>query len=105
RAQNAAARRAHGGWAGGDHDRCRMTSPGNRPGSRPGRSILAVSGAGASNRSWPTGMRTPVFQSATFVLDEVAYEDIRKTGGQSTWWYTRAGNPTTDAAAARVAAL
>jgi cystathionine beta-lyase/cystathionine gamma-synthase len=48
---------------------------------------------------------TPVFQSSTFELDDAAYEDIARTGGTETWWYTRLGNPTVDAAAAKLAAL
>jgi cystathionine beta-lyase/cystathionine gamma-synthase len=50
-------------------------------------------------------MTTPVFQSATYELDAAAYEDIAQTGGTETWWYTRLGNPTVDAVAAKVAAL
>jgi len=48
---------------------------------------------------------TPIFQSSTFELDDAIYEDIARTGGAETWWYTRLGNPTTDAVAAKVAAL
>jgi cystathionine beta-lyase/cystathionine gamma-synthase len=50
-------------------------------------------------------MTTPVFQSTTYELDEAAYEDIARTGGTETWWYTRLSNPTTDAVASKVAAL
>jgi cystathionine beta-lyase/cystathionine gamma-synthase len=46
-----------------------------------------------------------VFQSSTFELDDAAYADIARTGGTETWWYTRLGNPTVDAVAAKVAAL
>jgi cystathionine beta-lyase/cystathionine gamma-synthase len=51
------------------------------------------------------GLATPVFKSTTYELDGAAYEDIGRTGGTDTWWYTRLGNPTVDAVAARVAAL
>jgi cystathionine beta-lyase/cystathionine gamma-synthase len=50
-------------------------------------------------------MTTPVFQSSTYELDGAAYEDIARTGGTETWWYSRLGNPTVDAVAAKVAAL
>jgi cystathionine beta-lyase/cystathionine gamma-synthase len=50
-------------------------------------------------------LSTPVFQSTTYELDAAAYEDIARTGGTETWWYTRLGNPTVDAVAAKVAAL
>jgi cystathionine beta-lyase/cystathionine gamma-synthase len=50
-------------------------------------------------------MSTPIFQSTTFELDASTYDDIARTGGTETWWYTRLGNPTVDAAAAKVALL
>ncbi len=50
-------------------------------------------------------MVTPVFQSSAYELDDAAYEDIARTGGSETWWYTRLGNPTVDAVAAKLAAL
>jgi cystathionine beta-lyase/cystathionine gamma-synthase len=50
-------------------------------------------------------MTTPVFQSSTYELDRAAYEDIARTGGTETWWYSRLGNPTVDAVAAKLAAL
>ena len=40
-----------------------------------------------------------------YELDDDAYEDIARTGGTETWWYTRLGNPTVDAVAAKLAAL
>jgi cystathionine beta-lyase/cystathionine gamma-synthase len=50
-------------------------------------------------------MTTPVFQSSTYELDGAAYQDIAQTGGTETWWYSRLGNPTVDAVAAKLAAL
>jgi methionine-gamma-lyase len=50
-------------------------------------------------------MTTPVFQSTAYELDEAAYDDISRTGGTETWWYSRLGNPTVDAVAAKLAAL
>jgi len=64
-----------------------------------------VHGGAPPPRPWPRGLSTPVFRSTTYELDAAAYDDIVRTGGESTWWYTRLGNPTIDAAAARVAAL
>jgi cystathionine beta-lyase/cystathionine gamma-synthase len=78
---------------------------GGEPAGRPGSSTAAVHGGGAPARPWPRGLSTPVFRSSTFELDSAAYDDIVRTGGARTWWYTRLGNPTIDAAAARVAAL
>src|SRR5258708_6421621 len=73
--------------------------------SRSGSSTAAVHGAPLPDRPWPRGMATPVFQSTTYELDSAAYEDIARTGGTETWWYTRLGNPTVDAVAAKVAVL
>jgi cystathionine beta-lyase/cystathionine gamma-synthase len=50
-------------------------------------------------------MMPPIFGSVTYELDGEAYADIARTGGASTWWYTRLRNPTVEAAAAKVAAL
>src|SRR5437879_10746872 len=75
------------------------------PHHRPGSSTAAVHGGPVPDRPWPQGMATPVFQSTTYELDAAAYEDIARTGGTETWWYTRLGNPTVDAVAAKVAAL
>lgn len=50
-------------------------------------------------------MVTPVFQSSTYELDEEVYDDIARTGGAESWWYSRLSNPTVDAVAAKVAAL
>src|SRR5579864_69952 len=72
---------------------------------RPGSSTAAIHGGSASARPWPRGTSTPIFQSSTFELDAAAYADIAATGGEGTWWYTRLGNPTLDAVAARLAAL
>jgi cystathionine beta-lyase/cystathionine gamma-synthase len=72
---------------------------------RPGSSTAAVHGGRLPDRPWPAGLTTPVFQSTTYELDAAAYEDIARTGGTETWWYTRLGNPTVDAVAAKVAAL
>ncbi|MGO9822464.1 MAG: PLP-dependent transferase, partial [Solirubrobacteraceae bacterium] len=71
----------------------------------PGSSTAAVHGGSTPQRSWPRGPVTPVFQSTTFELDDAAYEDIARTGGTEIWWYTRLGNPTVDAVAAKLAAL
>jgi cystathionine beta-lyase/cystathionine gamma-synthase len=53
----------------------------------------------------PRGIVAPVFQSSTYELDEAIYEDIARTGGAESWWYSRLSNPTVDAVAAKVAAL
>lgn len=53
----------------------------------------------------PQGMSTPIYQSSTFDLDDAAYSDIAKTGGVSTLWYSRLGNPTVDAVARKLAVL
>lgn len=66
---------------------------------------MAVHGARRGDRPWPVGMSPPVFQSSTYRLDEAAYVDIARSGGTDTYWYTRLGNPTIDAVAAKVAAL
>jgi cystathionine beta-lyase/cystathionine gamma-synthase len=50
-------------------------------------------------------MATPVFQSSTYELDEATYDDIARTGGAESWWYSRLSNPTVDAVAAKIAAL
>ncbi|MGO9884734.1 MAG: trans-sulfuration enzyme family protein [Solirubrobacteraceae bacterium] len=75
------------------------------PRLRPGSSTAAVHGGSTPQRPWPRGPVTPVFQSTTFELDDAAYEDIARTGGTEIWWYTRLGNPTVDAVAAKLAAL
>jgi cystathionine beta-lyase/cystathionine gamma-synthase len=72
---------------------------------RPGSSTAAVHGGRLPDRPWPHGLSTPVFQSTTYELDAAAYEDIARTGGTETWWYTRLGNPTVDAVAAKLAVL
>ncbi|EWM12264.1 PLP-dependent aspartate aminotransferase family protein [Kutzneria sp. 744] len=46
----------------------------------------------------------PIYQSATFYLDDLAYKDIQE-GGLREHWYSRFANPTVDAAAAEIAAL
>jgi cystathionine beta-lyase/cystathionine gamma-synthase len=46
----------------------------------------------------------PIYQSATFFLDERAYRDIQ-AGGLDEHWYGRFRNPTVDVAADQVAAL
>src|SRR3954453_14186648 len=73
--------------------------------ARPGSSTAAVHGGHPPDRPWPRGMTTPVFQSSTYELDGAAYQDIAQTGGTETWWYSRLGNPTVDAVAAKLAAL
>jgi cystathionine beta-lyase/cystathionine gamma-synthase len=64
-----------------------------------------VHGGAPPARPWPRGLSTPIFRSSTYELDAAAYGDIVATGGEQTWWYSRLGNPTIDAAAARIAAL
>jgi cystathionine beta-lyase/cystathionine gamma-synthase len=46
----------------------------------------------------------PIYQSATFYLDDLAYKDIQE-GGLREHWYSRFANPTVDATAAEIAAL
>jgi cystathionine beta-lyase/cystathionine gamma-synthase len=46
----------------------------------------------------------PIYQSATFYLDDLAYKDIQE-GGLREHWYSRFANPTVDAAAAEIADL
>jgi cystathionine beta-lyase/cystathionine gamma-synthase len=79
--------------------------PRNPPRGRPGSSTAAVHGGALPPRPWPHGLSTPIFRSSTYELDATAYADIARTGGERTWWYSRLGNPTIDAAAARLAAL
>lgn len=47
----------------------------------------------------------PIYQSATFFLDDAAYRDIQEHGGLTEHWYSRFANPTVDATAAEVAEL
>jgi cystathionine beta-lyase/cystathionine gamma-synthase len=47
----------------------------------------------------------PIYQSATFFLDDLAYKDIQEGGGLTEHWYSRFANPTVDAAAAEIAEL
>ncbi len=75
------------------------------PRLKPGSSTAAVHGGAEPARPWPRGPSTPIFQSTAYELDQAAYEDIARTGGTETWWYTRLGNPTVDAVAAKLAAL
>jgi cystathionine beta-lyase/cystathionine gamma-synthase len=46
----------------------------------------------------------PIYQSATYFLDEQAYQDIQ-AGGLDEYWYGRFRNPTVDVAAEEIAAL
>ena len=46
----------------------------------------------------------PIYQSATFYLDDVVYKDIQE-GGLREHWYSRFANPTVDATAAEIAEL
>jgi cystathionine beta-lyase/cystathionine gamma-synthase len=66
---------------------------------------LLAGGGGPAPEPWPDGMSAPIFQSVTYDLHERAYADIERTGGDSTWWYTRLRNPTIEATAAKLAAL
>jgi cystathionine beta-lyase/cystathionine gamma-synthase len=77
----------------------------DRPRLQPGSSTAAVHGGSIPERPWPRGPVTPIFQASTYELDDDAYEDIARTGGTESWWYTRLGNPTVDAVAAKLAAL
>jgi cystathionine beta-lyase/cystathionine gamma-synthase len=81
------------------------TEDSDRPQLEPGSSTAAVHGGSVPERPWPRGPITPVFQASTYELDDDAYADIARTGGTDTWWYTRLGNPTVDAVAAKLAAL
>ena len=47
----------------------------------------------------------PIYQSATFFLDDLAYKDIQEGGGLTEHWYSRFANPTVDVAAAESAEL
>jgi cystathionine beta-lyase/cystathionine gamma-synthase len=47
----------------------------------------------------------PIYQSATFYLDDVVYKDIQGNDGLTEHWYSRFANPTVDAAAAEIAEL
>ncbi|ALG11595.1 trans-sulfuration enzyme family protein [Kibdelosporangium phytohabitans] len=47
----------------------------------------------------------PIYQSATFYLDDIAYKDIQANDGLGEHWYSRFANPTVDAAAAEIAEL
>jgi cystathionine beta-lyase/cystathionine gamma-synthase len=47
----------------------------------------------------------PIYQSATFFLDDLAYKDIQEGGGLTEHWYSRFANPTVDATAAEIAEL
>jgi cystathionine beta-lyase/cystathionine gamma-synthase len=69
------------------------------PETRPGR---AARSAGYLARTRP--VVPPIYQSATFFLDDVAYQDIQE-GGLTEHWYSRFANPTVDAAAAEIAEL
>ncbi|HEY6596681.1 MAG TPA: PLP-dependent transferase, partial [Asanoa sp.] len=69
------------------------------PDTRPGR---AAKSAGYLARTRP--VVPPIYQSATFFLDDVAYQDIAD-GGLTEHWYSRFANPTVDAAAAEIAEL
>lgn len=46
-----------------------------------------------------------MFHSSTYELEPETYDDIERTGGAEAWWYSRLGNPTADAVAAKVASL
>ena len=72
---------------------------------RQGLATIAVGASDPPPGGWPAGMTPPVFGSVTFELDDDAYDDIARTGGANTWWYTRLRNPTVEAAAAKLAAL
>jgi cystathionine beta-lyase/cystathionine gamma-synthase len=47
----------------------------------------------------------PIYQSATYVLDDRSYADIHETGGMCETWYSRFGNPTCAAAADEIGRL
>jgi cystathionine beta-lyase/cystathionine gamma-synthase len=82
-----------------------VTADRDRPQGKPGSSTAAIHGGAEQARPWPRGLSTPIFQSSTYELDEEIYEDIARTGGAESWWYSRLSNPTVDAVAAKVAAL
>jgi cystathionine beta-lyase/cystathionine gamma-synthase len=56
-----------------------------------------------TSRTYP--VVPPIYQTTTFELDDLAYEDIQGTGGLHETWYSRFGNPTVAAAAADIARL
>jgi len=70
-----------------------VAQPNNR--YRPGRE--------QTSRTYP--VVPPIYQTTTFELDDVAYEDIQGTGGLHETWYSRFSNPTVAAAAADIARL
>jgi cystathionine beta-lyase/cystathionine gamma-synthase len=47
----------------------------------------------------------PIYQAATYLLDDRSYADIHETGGMRETWYSRFGNPTSDAAADEIRQL
>src|SRR5207302_6870206 len=47
----------------------------------------------------------PIYQTTTFFLDEVSYDDVIETGGLNEDWYSRFHNPTVAATAEEVARL
>lgn len=47
----------------------------------------------------------PIYQSATFFLDDLAYKDIQENGGLTEHWYSRFANPTVDVTAVEIAEL
>jgi cystathionine beta-lyase/cystathionine gamma-synthase len=71
----------------------------------PGSSTAAIHAGGDPPRHLPRPIVAPVFQSATYELKQETYDDIDRTGGTEAYWYSRLGNPTVDAVAAKVAAL
>ena len=66
---------------------------------------MLVAGGGPPPMPWPSGMSSPLFQSVTYDLDSRAYADIKRSGGDDTWWYTRLRNPTIEAVAGKLAHL
>jgi|SRR5919106_4894148 O-acetylhomoserine/O-acetylserine sulfhydrylase-like pyridoxal-dependent enzyme len=47
----------------------------------------------------------PIYQAATYLLDDQSYADIHETGGMRETWYSRFGNPTSDVAADEIRQL
>ena len=94
-------------WGPGPRGKVTRVAPadGDPPHLKPGSSTAAVHAGSEQARPWPRGLMTPVFQSSTYELDETIYEDIARTGGAESWWYSRLSNPTVDAVAAKVAVL
>lgn len=70
-----------------------------------GRPLAPTESAGGVFLSRTPPLVPPIYQSSTFELDDQSYRDIQENEGLGETWYTRFGNPTVAAAAARIAEL